>query len=327
MVAVWEDHAIAGQEPTNRLASISLGGGNPEILAEGHDFFAAPRFSPDGKQFAWLAWDHPNMPWDVCELWLAEVSSEGALQNPRKIAGGVGESVNQPEWSPTGVLHFASDKTGWWNLYRWEHGIAKALCPREAEFALPLWVFGSSTYAFLNDGSIFCGYCEEGLWKQGILHRNLTPRGILHGNLTPLGLPYNEIDNVRGGKRATFLGTTPTSATQVIAWDPNTKKAETIFDAVPLPFDPSYVSKPEVIHFPTEKGKSAYAFYYPPVNPDFQGPPGGKPLCSLRATEGRQPPRPRRWISRFNIGPRAVLVFSMSTTGGAQATAASTGTA
>ena len=88
------------------------------MLVEGSDFYAAPRLSPDGSQLAWLSWDHPRMPWQGTELWLADVDADGALANARLVAGGADESICQPEWSPGGVLHFVSDRSGWWNLYR-----------------------------------------------------------------------------------------------------------------------------------------------------------------------------------------------------------------
>ena len=55
------------------------------MLAGGHDFVAAPRLSPDGNHLAWVAWDHPNMPWDDTTLYLAQVASDGSLSNTRKV--------------------------------------------------------------------------------------------------------------------------------------------------------------------------------------------------------------------------------------------------
>ncbi|MBO0800956.1 MAG: S9 family peptidase, partial [Blastocatellia bacterium] len=129
IVAVREDHSLAGSEPANTIVAIDLDGndlkgqqGQQHVLAGGKDFYSSPRLSPDGSRLAWLAWDHPNMPWDGTELWLADVMSDGSLADRRLIAGGQAESIFQPEWSPAGVLHFVSDRTGWWNLYRYREG-------------------------------------------------------------------------------------------------------------------------------------------------------------------------------------------------------------
>src|SRR3954453_20943102 len=147
LIAVCEDHYEEGKEPRNAVVSINLASPHDKegkVLASGNDFYASPRLSPDGAQLAWLTWDHPNMPWDGCELWLGDFDSEGGIQNTRKVAGGIDESIFQPEWSPDGILYFVSDRTGWWNLYRLANDGVEALHPIAAEFAMPQWVFGMS---------------------------------------------------------------------------------------------------------------------------------------------------------------------------------------
>lgn len=124
------------------MAKPTSAGGPGEVLVSGYDFFSNPRLSPDGTHLAWLSWRHPNMPWDGTELWLGELAPDGGIVNARIVAGGREESIFQPEWSPGGVLHFVSDRSGWWNLYRWQGGEAEALAPVEAEFGEPQWVFG-----------------------------------------------------------------------------------------------------------------------------------------------------------------------------------------
>ncbi|HEX8424107.1 MAG TPA: hypothetical protein VF634_11875, partial [Pyrinomonadaceae bacterium] len=178
LIAVREDHTAGTHEPTNTLVAVSLDvyvkrwdTANPDttdadalnvdmphnggqVLASGYDFYSSPRLSPDGRELAWLCWNHPNMPWDGTELWRADVGDDGSLSNARRIAGGRDESIFQPEWSPDGRLHFVSDKSGWWNLYRVAREGAgetfEALCEMEAEFGQPQWVFGMSTYAFAS---------------------------------------------------------------------------------------------------------------------------------------------------------------------------------
>ena len=140
------------------------------MLVSGNDFYASPRLSRDGQYLAWLTWNHPNMPWDGCELWTARLTPEGAVQDARRVAGGLQESIFQPEWGPDGRLYFVSDRSGWWNLYRLAiggpegapgapgdgqgaqgpPGEPEALAPRAAEFGQPQWVFGAATYGFLS---------------------------------------------------------------------------------------------------------------------------------------------------------------------------------
>jgi hypothetical protein len=116
VICVRERHEDEGV--INELTAIPAMGGEGRTIAGGHDFYSNPRISPDGSELAWLTWDFPNMPWDGTELWVADLAADGALSNERLVAGGVDESIVQPEWSPAGELHFASDRSGWWNLYR-----------------------------------------------------------------------------------------------------------------------------------------------------------------------------------------------------------------
>jgi hypothetical protein len=169
VVCVREDHSKQGREPVNALVSIDAGGdAPPNVLVSGADFYSNPRLSPGGQQLAWLSWNHPNMPWDGSELWLGRLDDRGTVFDAQRIAGGIDESIFQPEWSPDGVLHFVSDRSGWWNLYRWR-GVAEPLCEMEAEFGVPQWVFGQSTYAFEPAGSILCAYGIRGTWRLAAL--------------------------------------------------------------------------------------------------------------------------------------------------------------
>ncbi|HLL16649.1 MAG TPA: hypothetical protein VK388_16445, partial [Pyrinomonadaceae bacterium] len=169
LVAVREDHTAGRHEPANTLVSLSLdspdeNAGGGRVVASGYDFYSSPRLSPDGRQLAWLCWNHPNMPWDGTELWLGDVAADGAITGERRIAGGRDESIFQPEWSPGGRLHFVSDRSGWWNLYRaGESDAAEALVEMEAEFGQPQWGFGMSTYAFTSEAEIVCAYIVRGM--------------------------------------------------------------------------------------------------------------------------------------------------------------------
>ena len=163
-IGVREDHTEAGQ-PVNAIVAVDLtqpGTAPGHIIAGGHDFFASPRLSPDGRCLAWIAWDHPNMPWNGTILYVAALDENGAIIGAaRRIAGGRAESIFQPEWSPDGAdLVFVSDRSGWWNLYRFTLA-TKAVQPiasRKAEFGQPQWNFGMATYAFAGPNRIVCAY-------------------------------------------------------------------------------------------------------------------------------------------------------------------------
>jgi dipeptidyl aminopeptidase/acylaminoacyl peptidase len=271
LICIRQDHTGPG-EAVNTLVSVPLdGGGNGTVLVEGNNFYATPRLSPDGSQLAYLTWNHPNMPWDGTELWLAEVQPDGRLGEHKLIAGGSSESIFQPQWSPGGVLHFVSDRSGWWNLHRWHHDTVEALHPMEAEFGEPLWVLGKSLYCFASETRIICAYTRDGLWYLAELDTETR-------QLSRIASDYTEIDCLRAGDGfAAFLGDSPQQPPAVVRMDLGTGEFQEVRKAFELGVDPGYLSTPEPVAFPTTGGKTAYGFYYPPQNQDFTAPEGDKP--------------------------------------------------
>jgi hypothetical protein len=201
LICIREEHSDNRPHVENTLVSISLSGvSSGQVLVSGNDFYSNPRLSPDNRQLAWLTWNHPNMPWDGCELWLADLDPAGNITHTRLVVGGQDESIFQPEWSPEGVLHFISDRTGWWNLYRWKNGKVEPLHEIQAEFGLPQWVFGLSTYGFSSQNEIICSYRQSG--KNYLARLNTK-----NGNLSNIQNKYAEISSlcIRPGK-ALFVG-------------------------------------------------------------------------------------------------------------------------
>jgi dipeptidyl aminopeptidase/acylaminoacyl peptidase len=277
LVAVRERHeAGRATEVVNELVAMLVDGSmEPWVLAEGHDFFSFPRPSPDGTRIAWTSWDHPNMPWDGSELYVAAFDPATATRTgePRLVAGGLEESVFQPAWSPDGALHFVSDRTGWWNLYRLGPGDTPVpLYPTEAECGVPQWVFGMSTYGFLGEDRIALAFDLDGMWHLGVLHTRT-------GRLERADLPYTSIRGVRTSEAGavTFVGATPTRGMAVIRFEPTSGGDEVLKEGEAVRLDAAYVSHPEPIEFPTEGGLSAHALSYPPTNPDHVGPAGERP--------------------------------------------------
>jgi dipeptidyl aminopeptidase/acylaminoacyl peptidase len=272
MICVREDHSATGSEAVNAIVGIPLSGaGTPFMLAGGADFYSSPRLDPEGSRLAWLQWNHPNMPWDGTELWVADVQGDGSLSNRVRVAGGVEESIFQPEWSPAGELHFVSDQSGWWNLYRWREGKIEALCPMEAEFGLPQWVFGMSTYAFESANRIVCAYLEQGFSKLAIFDMAI-------GKLEKIEPPFTKIEGVRAAPgQAVFIAASPTEAASIVRFDLDNRQFKTLRRSSELAIDPGYISAPQAIEFPTKDGLTAQAFFYPPRNRDFIAPENERP--------------------------------------------------
>ncbi|HEV8374380.1 MAG TPA: S9 family peptidase [Actinomycetota bacterium] len=271
LVCVRERHEADGV--INELVTLPADGSEPPaVLAGGRDFYASPRLSPDGRRLAWLEWDHPNMPWDGTELKVAELSGGVPVGEPRREAGGPDESIFQPEWSPGGTLHFVSDRSGWWNLYRIQDGQVEALAPMQEEFGHPQWVFGLARYAFLPGGRIACIHGLGPLQRLGVLDPD--------GHLADLDLPFTAFypPQLRAvGDRLACVAGSPTRDAAVVVIDPAGGQVEVLRQSGDQEFDPGYLSVPRQIEFPTEGGRTAYALYYPPANRDFTGPDGERP--------------------------------------------------
>ncbi len=272
LLCVREDHRVAGRQAVNSLVAVEVAGDTyGTVLAQGHDFYASPRLSPDGQRLAWLSWDHPNMPWDGCELYVADVVDGGTLGTPRLVAGGPQESIFQPTWSPGGDLYFVSDRTGFWNLYAFRDGAVLALHPMAAEFGKPQWRFGMSTFAFSSPRRLLCIYDLGGV-------SHLAEFDEERGTLRELALPYTSLAYLSvSGDRALFVAGSPTQSGVVVELDIPSGKLSVLRESSQVHVDEGYLSSPETISFPTGRDETAHAFYYPPRNQDYVGPAGEAP--------------------------------------------------
>lgn len=263
LIAVCEDHGVDAHEPENTLIEIDIAIGTEKVLQRGADFYSSPRLSPDGGRLAWLCWRHPNMPWDSTELWLSARDADGSLANAIRVAGGEDESIFQPEWSPGGELFFVSDRSGWWNLYRLRNGNVDALCPMNAEFGLPQWVFGLSTYAFVGSNEIVCGHCVRGVWS-------LATIDLSSGKFGAIPSPFSDIGFVSAqGERVVFGAAAPKEGDAVYELDIASGHSQVIHRASATAIAVDYFSAPETIEFPTANERTAFGYFYPPCNPDF----------------------------------------------------------
>ena len=255
-IGVRERHAESDRsaDVINELVAIATdGSAEPVVLVGGRDFYSNPRISPDGSRLCFLAWDLPWMPWDGCELHVADLASDGALTNVEHVAGLDGrESIWQPEWSPEGDLVFASDRSGWWNLERIRDGERSVLHAAEAEFGFPAWVFGSRSYAFLGDGRIFCTYEQDGFTHYALLD----PSSAAFEHLD-IGLEAGSVAVAAEGSSAVFVGGSPSLPTRLVRFDVETGGSEVVRASSELALDPAYLSTPRAIEFPTEGGKTA----------------------------------------------------------------------
>jgi dipeptidyl aminopeptidase/acylaminoacyl peptidase len=289
-IGVREDHTGEG-EPVNAIVAIDLDrpGSSPgRVLVGEHDFFCSARLSPDGRRMVWLAWDHPNMPWNGTTLYLADIGVDGAPARIRVVAGGAAESVFQPEWSPDGdEIIFVSDRTGWWNLYACEvaTGTTRPLCPMQVEFGAPQWNLGMSMYVFAGAKRIICAYTRAGLGQLALLD-------LTSASLQTIETGFTEFGSVcAAGDQVVFRGGSPDRPTSIVTLDLSTGQYRILKQATDLldrnePRVADYLTKVEPVEFPTTGGKTAFGLFYPPYNPDYAGSADERPPLLVKCHGG-----------------------------------------
>ncbi len=279
LVAVCETHRTRDGAPDVRNALVEVpadGGEPPRVLWAENDFVAAPAVSPSGGAIAWIVWDHPYMPWDASELWVAERTGRGTLRGARRVAGGTGESILQPSWITDDTLVFVSDRTGYWNLHRLtlDRGEIEPIAPRAADHGYPPWVFGLSQLAFVGEGRIAAVRYDVDRERIVVIDPD--------GATEDLDLPYTNFGygptlTSDGGGRLAFVGAAPDRPPTVVLLDLREREIIEVRRGLSVSIDAGYVSVPEAVEFPTDGGQSAYAWFYRPTNRDAIGPADEKP--------------------------------------------------
>lgn len=280
LLAVGENHVGEG-EPENALVSIDLASGKIAVLASGRSFFASPRLCAHGDQLAYLAWDHPHMPWDAAELWLCDVASDGALASTTHIAGDANASVFGPAWSPTGTLAFAWEAEGYWNIYTWSpHKGRQALTQGQTEFALPQWQFGMSTLGWCNEHTLVAAGTAAGRWQIYAFNSTDGSQRVLVNDLPALSHLHAQDDVI------VAIGSAPHVPNAVVRV-PLTGGYTLIKSSLQVtPEIKDSVAQPLAYDFTTNDKGAAHALFYPPFSATHEGPAREKPPLVVMAHSG-----------------------------------------
>lgn len=269
LIAICETHQ--NDKVDNSIVSIDVNSGKISTIESGNDFYASPRLNASATQLCWQTWNQPNMPWDGNQLWLADINADGDLHNTKHIAGDENISVFQPQWSPKNILHFISDDSGWWHLYRYASEKpsqpVEQLTFGEKEFGLPQWVFAQSTYAFINDSDILCCYQSAG--KSTLAKLSLSDEE----KLLTLNTGWQEFSSITAYENhIAFIAASATCFPQLVSASFDNEQASLTTSVVKtscsLPVATEYYSKAQTIEFTNRKGCNVFANYYPPKNPD-----------------------------------------------------------
>ncbi len=280
IIAVCERHhdenpKEAGADVSNCLVRIAIPEtgepGPPEILHEAHDFYAAPRLSPDARRLSFIAWDHPNMPWDGTLLKLADLEEGGTIRSETVLAGGASESVLQPDWLDSETLVFVSDLGGYWNLYRFDAEGIRCIREDDADYADPPWVFGLSSWVALNETHVLAVRHRE-------QHSELVILDTHRGFSSPVSSHWVEHQYLCGsGSVPCFIGSHDDGPSEVVRYSFATAKPQVLARAGAPDLGKVALSRAEPISFPTRNGGRAFAYYYAPSHASIQGPAGERP--------------------------------------------------
>lgn len=278
LIGVCEDHTSGARLPVNTIAAVGLDGAPAKTLMSGNDFYSSPRVDPSGKRLTWVTWNFPEMPWDGTELWVGDFAGDGSIASKARIAGGREESVINPEWSPDGVLHFISDRSGFWNMYRWD-GRLERLAPMDAEVGRPQWGFRMSPYAFDGKGRVVFSFYREGAWRLGVVEPAT-------GRVKQLRTPYTHVSSLKAaGEFAYFIGGSASEPPSVVQLRISDMKVKVLRRPKIPPFD-GFLSKPRHVAFATTGGRKAYALLYLPANRRFRGPRRERPPLIVQSHGG-----------------------------------------
>ena len=197
------------------------------------------------------------MPWDGTTLFVTLFGAGDGTGTPRHVAGGREESIFQPSFSPDGRLTFVSDRSGWWNLDQERGAVIVALCSRHAEFGLPQWVFGMSTYGFVDEETILCVYRVGGIERLARLELQREA-------------PGRSLDAPQQLRRSPRGGPTPASSERLLAAPPavcrldlEEGRVEEVCRSFEIDFDPRFPVDARGHRVPLRGRRSADAFLVP----------------------------------------------------------------
>lgn len=268
VVGVRETHED-DEEPRNEIAGLDLADHVEHVLVTGRDFVSAPRVSPDGTHLAWLAWDHPNMPWDAAELWVARFAGTH-LEEPRRVAGDDTGSVCSLAWMPDGRLAFSLDVSGYWEVHLWDGATTTQVSWFDADCGTPAWQFGTQSIAPLPDGHLACVLTERATHRLVLVDPDTS-------EVTEVSLPYSYLDRIQSyGEGVAFIAASANGTRSVVTWVPGRPAVEVVRYPLPRLTDAD-CPVPEPIEVGTPDGGTTNAFLWRPANADVIGPEDEQP--------------------------------------------------
>ncbi|MEM8766707.1 MAG: prolyl oligopeptidase family serine peptidase [Pseudomonadota bacterium] len=273
LLCICERHHEDGSVE-NSLVSVAWTDGRTADVARGHDFYAAPRLSANGGRLAFVAWDHPNMPWDGTTLYVTDLDAEGMPTELMTLAGGAQESVQQPLWLADDSLVYLSDANGFWNLYRFDDSGSYVVLEDGADYGGPPW--GLDTRSYADAGADHLIAVRQGPSAQEFVLVNA--RNTMASPLQPDPAPWCGFDSpcVIGGDLY-FIGRYPHRSPSIERLPLRGGQAVTLKAAGGPALNDADVSWAEALSFPTRDGAEAYGYFYAPKRAAIEGPEDERP--------------------------------------------------
>lgn len=274
------------EDDIDRLAIVDTDGSHwPQILAGGNDFYMQPRFSHDGRRVAWIAWDHPNMPWDGTRLFVADVVDVKGLlpklDNVQAVAGGDDAAIFQPEFTPDGRLLFVSDETGWGRLCLLDlaSGERRWLTGEGCECATPAWLQDMRTYDVSHDGK----YAVVAVNKDA--HHQLSRVDLASGEMQPIEAlaQYTMVSQIvcsPTDDRVAFVGSSATVPGRIVLGDLADGSSRVLARSSGETISQETLARCESISWESAGGDICHGLYYAPRSEQFKS-SGRPPLVVL----------------------------------------------
>lgn len=291
VVSILEDHTKpAPADVVTTLVVVNTKTQALTTIAQGSDFYSTPRFSPNGEKISWIQWDHPDMPWEGSEVVVASFavgeSDKATVTDVQVIAGKHDqESITGSNWVSDDALVFMSDKSGFWNP--WKYDVQKKSANPvlhssvNEEYGEPAWLLGMSRSSAMDASTVLVSPTDNGVIYLALLD-------VHTGTLAKIQSPYVNIGSIHAvsDTEAVFVGVKDDAASALILLTLPSKAStaltsgtihasfstlkETSSLAATLPSSIFPTHQPIVLKIQPNDAP-LHVVYYPPTNPEYSG--------------------------------------------------------
>ncbi|MDY7220342.1 prolyl oligopeptidase family serine peptidase [Denitrificimonas sp. JX-1] len=266
VLAVEEEHCEQGV--LHRLVRVSLALtpmqelAEPQVVAQGSDFYAAPRLSPDGQRLLWIEWQRPDQPWTQTQLFCAQRQEDGGWGAFECVAGAQGNAaIQQPLFDQEQRIVALNDEAGYWQPWREQvsTGLVR-LKGIEADYAGAPWQLGGCNYVPLEGDLYLISWFSDGVGRMALYC--FARQKILH----ELATEFTRSRHLAVDADCFYcIAGHSSQGSAVLAIDRRTLQ-QRVLTQIPLGLPKEHVSIPQGVYFYTAKQAKVHSFFYPAHN-------------------------------------------------------------